>query len=138
MLPKILIGLMFLCTQVGYAVQTVSMENNEHASLDISNSGVTRIVVEQDRIRSLHGTEGEFQIQHDKLSGELFLKPLNAESNTVFIGTEKGRNFTLTLSPKAIQPDTIQIQATSKALRQGDIVMPKKAAQYLFKVAENE
>ena len=79
----------------------------DHAELvaEISATNVNRIALAGDRIARVVRAPGGFAVEHDARSGDLYLRPLlrdagaDGEPVTVFIGTERGFTYRLTLSP---------------------------------------
>ena len=83
----------------------------DHAELvaEVSSAGVSRIALSHDRIRRVIRSPGGFEIEHDPETGELWLRPaalgteglktLHTAAVTLFLGTEKGFTYRLTLTP---------------------------------------
>ena len=80
----------------------------DHAELvaQVSATAVSRIALGNDRIARVIRAPGGFETEHDPGSGDLYLRPLgpgDAETNerepvSLFIGTEKGFTYRLTLT----------------------------------------
>ena len=105
------------------------LEAADHAELSagIAASGVVRIALEGDRIaRAVRGA-GRFGIEHEPANGDLYLRPLDdaageadrsAEAATapetapavLFVGSEKGFTYRLTLMPVAGGPAQVLIR----------------------------
>ena len=95
------------------AIQT--LEAADHAELEAAASatGVTRVALADDRIRRVIRSPGGFDIEHDAASGDLYLRPAEALDPspdgmsgtplpvTLFLGTERGFTYRLTLVPDA-------------------------------------
>ncbi len=95
------------------AIQT--LDASDHAELEaaVSATGVTRVALADDRIRRVIRSPGGFDIEHDATSGDLYLRPLEAPDPapgtdpgaalpiTLFLGTERGFTYRLTLTPDA-------------------------------------
>ena len=93
------------------AIQT--LEAADHAELEaaVSATGVSRVALAGDRIRRVIRSPGGFDIEHDAASGDLYLRPLDASDPawderpndplpvTLFLGTEQGFTYRLTLIP---------------------------------------
>ena len=85
------------------------LEAADHAELaaEVSATGVNRIALSHDRIRRVIRSPGGFETEHDPETGDLWLRPLTAlEAGAsgrspviLFIGTEKGFTYRLTLTP---------------------------------------
>ena len=93
------------------AIQTV--EAADHAELEaaVSATGVSRVALADDRIRRVIRSPGGFDVEHDAVSGDLYLRPLDGLEReadaaaalpiTLFLGTERGFTYRLTLTPDA-------------------------------------
>ena len=102
----------------------------DHAELVavVSDRAVSRITLANDRVaRVVRGAEG-FAVEHDAARGDLYLRPLKRASAdpvpvTLFIGTEKG--FTYKLSLRTAARDSAQIlirNAAATPLKEGPVV----------------
>ena len=88
----------------GPALAMQILEAADHAELaaEISATGVNRIALSHDRIRRVIRAPGGFETEHDPETGDLWLRPTVAAQGTpaiLFIGTEKGFTYRLTLIP---------------------------------------
>ncbi len=90
------------------------LEAADHAELaaEISAGGVNRIALHGDRIAKVVRAPDGFAVEHDAASGDLYLHPAvegsgPGEPATLFIGTEKGFTYRLTLTP--VERDSAQI-----------------------------
>ena len=93
------------------AIQT--LEATDHAELEaaVSATGVSRVALADDRIRRVIRSPGGFDIEHDAASGDLYLRPAEALDPalggmavaplpvTLFLGTERGFTYRLSLMP---------------------------------------
>ena len=84
------------------------LEAADHAELaaEISATNVNRIALAGDRIAKVVRSPDGFAVEHDAASGDLYLRPVAAEAVehdpvTLFVGTEKGFTYRLTLMPAA-------------------------------------
>ena len=94
------------------AMQIVEASDHGELAAEISASGVNRIALSHDRIRRVIRAPGGFVTEHDPETGELYLRPVAARQGAepdlsesapviLFIGTEKGFTYRLTLTPTA-------------------------------------
>ena len=104
-----------LAARPGPAAAIQTLEAADHAELEaaVSATGVSRIAVANDRIRRIIRSPGGFDVEHDAASGDLYLRPLDAPDPawderpvdslplTLFLGTEQGFTYRLTLIPDA-------------------------------------
>ena len=92
------------------------LEASDHAELAarVAASGVSRIALVNDRIVRVVRSPGGFEVEHDPARGDLYLRPLvdgapdggaadasvsESEPEALFIGTERGFTYRLTLVP---------------------------------------
>ena len=99
----------------GPAAAIQLLEAADHAELEaaVSATGVSRVALADDRIRRVIRSPGGFDVEHDAASGDLYLRPLEALDPapdadggaalpvTLFLGTERGFTYRLTLTPDA-------------------------------------
>ena len=95
------------------AMQILDAADHAELAAEISNANVNRIALAGDRIARVVRSPDGFAIEHDAVSGDLYLRPAGAraptpgaeaagyEPVTLFIGTEKGFTYRLTLTPAA-------------------------------------
>ena len=93
------------------AMQILDAADHAELAAEISATGVNRIALAGDRIARVVRAPGGFAVEHDAISGDLYLRPAGprpgthpAEAGpldpvTLFIGTEKGFTYRLTLTP---------------------------------------
>ena len=100
------------------AMQIIEAVDHGEFAAGISATGVNRIAVSHDRIRRVIRAPGGFEAEHDPETGDLWLRPVKGGAMappgmtggsettayapvTLFIGTEKGFTYRLTLTPSA-------------------------------------
>ena len=88
------------------AMQILDAADHAELAAEISAANVNRIALAGDRIAKVVRSPDGFAVEHDAVSGDLYLRPLTAEPAahdpvTLFIGTEKGFTYRLTLTPGA-------------------------------------
>jgi len=103
------------------AVAMQLLEAADHAELaaEISATDVNRIALIGDRIARVVRAPDGYAVEHDAVSGDLFLRPVDAAAAargpaTLFIGTERGFTYRLTLTPAA--RDSAQILIRNAAV----------------------
>ena len=100
----------------------------DHAELvaEISATGVNRIALAGDRIARVVRSPDGFAVEHDAVSGDLYLRPLSHDAGaeddpvTLFVGTERGFTYRLTLIPA--DRDSAQILIRNAAALPGAAV----------------
>jgi len=111
-----------------FASATQILDAADHAELaaQISATGVSRVALLGDRIARVIRAPGGYQVEHDPGTGDLYLRPLpesvggtasgpgrlpgEASPVALFVGTEKGFTYRLTLTPAARGPAQILIR----------------------------
>ena len=97
---------MFAAQGPAKAMQILDAADHAELTAEISATNVNRIALAGDRIAKVVRTPDGFAVEHDARSGDLYLRPLTADPSapdpvTLFIGTEKGFTYRLTLTPAA-------------------------------------
>ena len=90
------------------AMQVLEAADHAELAAEISATNVSRIALAGDRIAKVVRSPDGFAVEHDAASGDLYLRPVAAEAVepghdpvTLFVGTEKGFTYRLTLMPAA-------------------------------------
>ena len=95
------------------AIQMLDATNHAELEAAVSATGVSRVALADDRILRIIRSPGGFDVEHDAASGDLYLRPLDAPDPawderpdaplpiTLFLGTEQGFTYRLTLIPDA-------------------------------------
>ena len=94
------------------AMQILDAADHAELAARISATGVNRIALSHDRIAKVVRAPDGFAVEHDAASGDLYLRPAvppvsgdaagqaaGLDPVTLFIGTEKGFTYRLTLTP---------------------------------------
>ena len=89
------------------AMQILDAADHAELAAEVSATGVNRIALSHDRIRRVIRAPGGFETEHDPETGDLYLRPAAAAASEgsdgapviLFIGTEKGFTYRLTLTP---------------------------------------
>ena len=95
------------------AMQILDAADHAELSAQISATQVNRIALAGDRIARVVRSPDGYAVEHDAASGDIYLRPAGTRSGTgpesgtvrdpvtLFIGTEKGFTYRLTLMPAA-------------------------------------
>ncbi len=86
------------------AMQILDAADHAELAAEISATNVSRIALAGDRIAKVVRSPDGFAVEHDAASGDLYLRPVAAEAAehnpvTLFVGTERGFTYRLTLTP---------------------------------------
>ncbi len=117
------------------AMQILDAADHAELAAEISATGVNRIALAGDRIARVVRSPDGFAVEHDARSGDLYLRPLSHDADaapdrgpgqaghdpvTLFVGTERGFTYRLTLIP-AVR-DSAQILIRNATARPGAAV----------------
>ncbi len=114
------------------AMQILDAADHGEIEAEISATGVNRIALHGDRIAKVVRAPDGFAVEHDARSGDLYLRPSGPEGSdgavaTLFIGTEKGFTYRLTLT--ASNRDSAQILIrNAQAFPDTPVVTPSVAS----------
>ena len=100
------------------ATQILDAADHAEIAAQVSATGVSRLALLGDRIARVIRAPGGYQVEHDPGTGDLYLRPLPggatnvapAEPVALFVGTEKGFTYRLTLTPAERGPAQILIR----------------------------
>ena len=88
----------------------------DHAELParVAADGVSRVALVGDRVARVIRAPGGFEVEHDPVSGDLYLRPLakdvTGEPVALFVGSERGFTYRLALTPVEGGPAQILIR----------------------------
>ena len=111
------------------AMQILDAADHAELRAEISATGVNRIALHGDRIAKVVRAPDGFAVEHDAGSGDLYLRPAGPRAKipaseadpyapvTLFIGTEKGFTYRLTLTPA--DRESAQILIRNAAVAEG-------------------
>ena len=100
------------------ATQILDAADHAEIAAQVSGTGVSRVALLDDRIARVIRAPGGYQVEHDPGTGDLYLRPLSGGATDVapgepvalFVGTEKGFTYRLTLTPAESGPAQILIR----------------------------
>ncbi len=103
------------------AMQILDAADHAELAAEISATNVSRIALAGDRIAKVVRSPDGFAVEHDAASGDLYLRPVAEATEhdpvTLFVGTEKGFTYRLTLTPS--DRDSAQILIRNAAALPG-------------------
>ena len=115
------------------AMQILEAADHGELAAEISATDVNRIALAGDRIAKVVRSPDGFAVEHDAVSGDLYLRPagvgpVDGEPLTMFVGTERGFTYRLTLIPA--DRDSAQILIRNGAIAAGsETAMPARAGE---------
>ena len=99
-----------------FALQTVSIADNQTKNITVSAYELSRIFVKDDRIQNVRGLEGAYVLTKDTALGQIYIKPTllyQVKPFNLFITTEKARNFNLFVTADGIAGQDIEIRPST-------------------------
>jgi len=114
------------------AMQILDAADHAEVAAEISATDVNRIALHGDRIAKVVRSPDGFSVEHDAASGDLYLRPSAAgaaahDPVTLFVGTEKGFTYRLTLTPAVRDSAQILIR-NARALPDAALAGPALAS----------
>ncbi len=118
------------------AMQILDAADHAELAAEISATGVNRIALAGDRIARVVRAPDGFAVEHDAVSGDLYLRPLLHDAGaapdrgpgqaghdpvTLFVGTERGFTYRLTLIPAVRDSAQILIRNADTAAADGPV-----------------
>lgn len=105
------IGALSLCVSVSsFAVASQHFKENADLSVTLSDSNYNRLVVKGDKITQVHFPEGMMAVSNES-DGGLYVMVANPEPFTMFVTTELGRHFSLTVNTESGLGKTLEFVA---------------------------
>ena len=100
-LRSALLACLALASGEALAMQVLNATDHAALEAEVSATAVSRIALSDDRIARIVRPPGGFTVEHDAVRGDLYLRPLGPETPetaTLFLGTERGFTYQLTLT----------------------------------------
>lgn len=106
-----------------FALQTVDVSDGRSHLVNISEKEMSRIAVDNGKIRRLDFIDGELETKKDDAAGDYYLLPLVKKPINIFVKTTSGQTHALILQPKDIPLETIILKepASKEARRNGAV-----------------
>jgi type-F conjugative transfer system secretin TraK len=108
--------LISLTSTSAHAAITRNLDEARVIEIPISQEGLTRIKVQDDRILHVFGNAGEYVLETDENQGQIFIRPKPSEEGTnspisLTLTTEEGHTQDLRLVPKHQAPEAIILKS---------------------------
>jgi conjugal transfer pilus assembly protein TraK len=105
------IGALSLCVSVSsFAVASQHFKENADLAVSLSDSNYNRLVVKGDKITQVHFPEGMMAVSNES-DGGLYVMVIHPEPFTMFVTTELGRHFSLTVNTESGLGKTLEFVA---------------------------
>lgn len=98
-----LIAVLLCCAQA-HGLQVLEAADHAELEAEISGTAVSRIALENDRVIRVVQAPGGLSVEHDPVRGDVYLYPDgrvagDGEPVVLYLGTEQGRTYRLSLTP---------------------------------------
>lgn len=114
----LIVFILMLVFSVSVQAKDYSVQDNGEVEVVISRENVNRFKIFYDRIKDIRANPDELIIESDKVSGELFLRPVFGKNNIdAFIKTEKGSTYKIIFKVKDIPAQQIFINKNDFTLQ---------------------
>lgn len=106
-----IIGALSICVSVSsYALTSTHFKENADLPITLSDSNYNRLVVKGDKITQVHFPEGMMAVSNES-DGGVYVMVAHPEPFTMFVTTELGRHFSLTVNTGAGLGKTVEFVA---------------------------
>ena len=115
-ISRLALLLLLIASRSSFGLQSLEARDGETLLAKISRKEVTRIAVEHEHIRKVTGNAGEFVLEKDDDSGQIFIRPASPESTkpiNLYVTTATD-TIALLLQPVDTPSDTILLRPKSQ------------------------
>lgn len=123
---------LFIATALSLAAlaiygQTINVQNNNEFELTLSQNNYNRLLMKQDKILDFTFPENALAIKKDEQDGSVYLMPTTAQPFTLFLTTERGEHFTVTVHGEESLGKTIELIKNQPMVAKASIKKPQQA-----------
>ncbi len=130
---------LFILSTTAQAAITHPLDEMKVITVPVSQDGLTRIKVQDDRILHVFGNAGEYVLEVDENQGQIFIRPAlidaigskTSKSISLTLTTEEGHTQDLRLVPKDQAPEALILKADN-TIKQ-EIEKEKRASAPIFR-----
>ncbi|MGE0207163.1 MAG: type-F conjugative transfer system secretin TraK [Candidatus Babeliales bacterium] len=111
-LKKLSFYVLSIMPALAWSGQEIIIPNNGEGMAQIARTSLNRIYLNEDHVAQITSLNGELVIQKDTENGQFFVKPTDEQRENpieIFISTEKGNHFALSLKPLTVKAQNIGI-----------------------------
>ena len=134
----LLLLLLCLATITTHAGKMVNIKDEDNVIFPIAKQSLNHIKVANERIHAVRGLDNQFDFIADEVDGSIFIvidEQFKGKEIHLFLSTEQGHHYGLTLIPTSISPQSIVLQwepiqaAPKKRLAMKEFVVKLKKVQ---------
>jgi conjugal transfer pilus assembly protein TraK len=100
---------------------TLPVRDNSDVTLSLSQVNFNRLFMKNDTILDFAYPKGAMDIQKDKGDGSVYILPINPNPFTLFLTTEAGHHFSVTVTPEDSLGKTVELVAPKIATAQNPV-----------------
>lgn len=116
MSKRVLVSLLLIATITAHS-ESIAVKDNTDVQLTLSGSNYNRLLIHQDKIMDAVFPEGAMALKSDEQDGSVYILLNRQEPFTLFLTTEAGRHFSLTLSGEESLGKTIELKPEMTPVR---------------------
>lgn len=109
-MSKRVLASLFLTATLTAHSESIAVKDNTDVQLTLSGSNYNRLLINQDKIVEAVFPEGAMALKSDEQDGSVYILLNRQEPFTLFLTTEAGRHFSLTLSGEESLGKTIELK----------------------------
>lgn len=110
MLNRYVLGVLtFALGQVLFANTSITVKNNMDVPVTLSHTNYNRIVMKNDKIVDFAFPDGAMGLKRDEQDGSVYVIPTIQSPFTLFLATESGRHFSVTVNSEDSLGKTIEL-----------------------------
>lgn len=115
---RLVIALLSLAlAKLTFATQIISVKNNAEFALSLSQSNYNRLVVKGDKIVEAVFPEGAMGVKRDEQDGSVYIMLTSQNPFTLFVTTEAGRHFSVTMNGEESLGKTVELVPTTAVVK---------------------
>lgn len=105
-----------------FALQKISIADDQTKNVTISAYELSRIFVKGDRIQNVRGLEGAYILTKDAAQGQIYIKPTppyQSKPFNLFITTEQGHNYNLFVMASGLPGQDVELKPNTPSKEAG-------------------
>lgn len=130
---KCLPVILFMLSGQALSATTVAVTDNEVQKIHLARATYNRIAIKDSRILSIKGENGNYDLQTDEQTGDVYLKPQTTKQFDLFITSESLEHYQLIVLPDEKATQTVLLKPKNKEIHMNNI--KKDSLPYVEKIA---
>lgn len=122
-MPNKIIGLtLALASMTAIGANSIAIKDNSDIALTLSQGNYNRIVIKNDKINEAVFPPNSMDIKRDEQDGSVYVMLAAANPFTLFLSTEAGRHFSVTVNAEESLGKTIELVPQQVAIARTNII----------------